>query len=1073
MKTILFVLTLAATFLLLTPPSYAKEILLAPTGEKHRSESSATSDLFKAVRHYNSEAVQSLLDKGMDINAKNKDGQTALMAAASKGLVGQGTETEELIKIVKLLLDKGADVNVKDIKNYTALMEAASSGNTEIVKLLLDKGADPKAGDLSHNTTLNKAIAGGYADIVKLLLNKDADIDIAGNKDGAYLMDAAYHGNATIINLFLDRGADINQPYKGGTVLMRAACNGQAATVWMLLDKGAKIDQKDSIGITALMCAAERGESDTVRALLRRGAKTDEIDNQGNTALMLAKRSVPQWQANSKNGYLLDKMHLEVIPLLDGSEKTDLSNAPFTPNEPPQYQPYQQIERARNGMAAQRAELGRLYYYGLKDVPQNLTEAYYWFSICDYELAGAAINGMGDFYKKAEELQQQAMLQGGMGDEKAMMALLVDPNVKKACHVYLTTLNKKLAEKDRFALAPRIKEWKKAHPLPVVPEKTAEEKKKLFLTERLAMEISSPDYLDRSYDLEGIKALIAAGADINMAKGLLSNTARRGHLDMVQTLVEGGADVNIADARGSTPLAAAARAGHADIVKYLLSKGANATAKDTQGNPVLCQAAESKNGAIITALVAGGADVNAVNHIGWTPLIIAAQRGNIETVRALLKAGADINFTTDRDTGWTALRAAQSSNHPEIAALLTSKNTHLEPEPPQPAPSPDNGKAKQELPKQAIDHPANALSDEAIKVLTTGTSKERSRMIAKIEANAGNYNPPALMAMAAALFEKFKDDDALFWYMTAHLRADMDLRICPRAERFQPFRLGILNMADYYQRSQPEKLTALAPKVLSWDQQTPMTYNIQWGTSSSACLPAAQQDAVKETMRRQFTAEYIRNRNAMTAPSAKNLSMDDLTPLAEAGDKAAQYKLGSCYMASFQCEIPVADSQRQYDHHAEQEKAQQGQMSMKLSGMDFKHEYLPKAAFWLQKSAAQKYLPAMHALAAEYMHAWHQIVPQDNKKACSLMLELAGAGDTTIYGMMVRAPWNPEAGKPIEAYAWEALMMKAQNPDKPNSPDVRELSAEDLVKAQARAQQYIDKYLTAHTPLCSLNDPKE
>ena len=46
------------------------------------------------------------------------------------------------IKEIKNLLAKGAYINAKDKDGYTALMKASQSSSTETVKLLLDKGAD-------------------------------------------------------------------------------------------------------------------------------------------------------------------------------------------------------------------------------------------------------------------------------------------------------------------------------------------------------------------------------------------------------------------------------------------------------------------------------------------------------------------------------------------------------------------------------------------------------------------------------------------------------------------------------------------------------------------------------------------------------------------------------------------------------------------------------------------------------------------------------------------------------------------------------------------------------------------
>ena len=45
-------------------------------------------------------------------------------------------------EIVKLLIEKGAEINAKDKSGWTALMLAARGGYPEIVKMLIEKGAD-------------------------------------------------------------------------------------------------------------------------------------------------------------------------------------------------------------------------------------------------------------------------------------------------------------------------------------------------------------------------------------------------------------------------------------------------------------------------------------------------------------------------------------------------------------------------------------------------------------------------------------------------------------------------------------------------------------------------------------------------------------------------------------------------------------------------------------------------------------------------------------------------------------------------------------------------------------------
>ncbi len=92
--------------------------------------------LFEAVRKGDAAVVTSLLDKGADVNAKFRYGQTALFKAAERGHV----------EVVKVLLARGADVTVKDtFYGATARTWAMDGGHTEVVLLLFEK--DPSGAD--------------------------------------------------------------------------------------------------------------------------------------------------------------------------------------------------------------------------------------------------------------------------------------------------------------------------------------------------------------------------------------------------------------------------------------------------------------------------------------------------------------------------------------------------------------------------------------------------------------------------------------------------------------------------------------------------------------------------------------------------------------------------------------------------------------------------------------------------------------------------------------------------------------------------------------------------------------
>ena len=93
-----------------------------------------------------------LIKGGANVNAKDKDGVTALMLASKLSLE----------YVVDILIDNKADVNAKDNDGDTALMIASQFGHEEIVRDLLKAGANPelenKDGNTAYSLAKNQAI---------------------------------------------------------------------------------------------------------------------------------------------------------------------------------------------------------------------------------------------------------------------------------------------------------------------------------------------------------------------------------------------------------------------------------------------------------------------------------------------------------------------------------------------------------------------------------------------------------------------------------------------------------------------------------------------------------------------------------------------------------------------------------------------------------------------------------------------------------------------------------------------------------------------------------------------------
>jgi Ankyrin repeats (3 copies) len=151
----------------------------------------------------NVEAVRLFLAAGMSPNAKDKGGDTPLIAAA-----GQGCG-----EVVKALLDAGADPNLANQSMTSALGAAATGGSLAAVTALLDKHADPNAKDSEGLTPLILASGNGHLSVVKALLGASADVNARDNKGMTALDYAIQTGEQEIIELLRRSGAQSAKKY--------------------------------------------------------------------------------------------------------------------------------------------------------------------------------------------------------------------------------------------------------------------------------------------------------------------------------------------------------------------------------------------------------------------------------------------------------------------------------------------------------------------------------------------------------------------------------------------------------------------------------------------------------------------------------------------------------------------------------------------------------------------------------------------------------------------------------------------------------------------------------------------
>ncbi len=284
-------------------------------GLVHVVHDPAVNQLITAAREGDVQRLDQLLASGVDADATNEDGDTALVVAAGGGHVD----------VVRRLLKAGADPNRQGENGMTVLFLATGRrGSAEIVRLLLEAGADPNIAGMAGAAPLHRAAIYGNLEFARLLVEAGADPSrevthpqaaAVQGKNAIYM--ALQHGHTNVAQYLADKGAELDiwtasalgrtqrmgeildadptrlsaQGRHSFTPLHFAAVHDQPGAAELLLKRGVAPDVRERRGrSTALHLAAGFGHEKVAAVLLEHGADPNATNASGKTPLNAARR---------------------------------------------------------------------------------------------------------------------------------------------------------------------------------------------------------------------------------------------------------------------------------------------------------------------------------------------------------------------------------------------------------------------------------------------------------------------------------------------------------------------------------------------------------------------------------------------------------------------------------------------------------------------------------------------------------------------------------------------------------------------------------------------------------------
>ena len=605
--------------------------------EINAADKSGRLPLVMAVEAGDEAAAKYLIEQGADTDRADRNGVSALAAAAARGDFS--------------LFEAVAAASKADLKAPQLMDKALDGGNVKIVKLLLEKGSDanavlvfkgkhkpeemPDYKDPRVITPLKKAVAAGRADIAAVLLDKGAD--------GAayFLAENVRTAAPELVRALGDKAGDLREIETGNTDLLTyAAETAPAGTLAYLIEKNAGdvnaalqrvlTHRKDAERTGA---KAENGNAKTEKVGVVGAENNAEAENGANAAEKNPSETAQIIELFLQNGA---RPTVAAMELMLAERRTDayLALAQCSPNP-------NALTAKNESILMYAAENG--YVDGVRFLLEQGADM--WQAEADGRtVIGTAVKNA------AKHPEVVALLEERLKD-------INEPGYNGE------TLLMLYAGSGRDADFARV----------------AEKGGDIFKVDNAGKTLLM--YAAEGGNTKIVDYLLNKGANIaakdNAGRTALMYAAGSGNVPMAEMLLEKGDDVDKTDVRGRTALAYAAKNGNAEIIRLIRDYGADIYLADKDGKQPVVYAIEQGNAEAFDLLTDGFMLFgSAVGRNGKTVLMYAIEGGNVQILRKVMDRGLTTLNKKDR-FGRTALMYLVGEGRPDMVRELIQKGANV------------------------------------------------------------------------------------------------------------------------------------------------------------------------------------------------------------------------------------------------------------------------------------------------------------------------------------------------------------------------------------------------------------